>query len=202
MHLDLLRNYLALLEHRGQPAVSRRTVLTIGAVATGSLALRGLGQPAAASRATPRSSRPRRPHDDFDDTFFDYADPANLADWVPSIYGAGDQRGAFNEVTPDKTADAIKVLARGRGRGVRTFQLGELMTNGFPAYVTSPPRTHDQRLTLFGYTPPDDFVSGGGIFQGPTPLGRNRIHAHEERFGCEQTPGFAEPFSTPTRALM
>ncbi|MGH9288804.1 MAG: cyclase family protein [Acidimicrobiales bacterium] len=195
MHLNLLRNYLALLEHQGQPAVSRRTVLTMGAAA-GSLALGGLGQPAAASQATPRSRPSRRRHDDFDDTFFDYADPANFADWVPSIYGAGDQRGAFNEVTPDKTADAMKVLQGGRGRGVRTFQLGELMTNGFPGYVTSPPRTYDQRLTLFGYTPPDDFVSRGGIFQGPTPLGRNRIHAHEERFGCELTPGFNEPFST------
>jgi kynurenine formamidase len=196
MRLDLLHNYLALLERQGQLAVSRRTVLTMGAAATGSLALGKVGQGAAASGATLPSSGPNRPHDAFDDTFFDYADPANLADWTPSIYGRGDQRGTFNEVTPEKTADAMKVLARGRDRGVRTFQLGELITNGFPAYVTSPPRIYDQRLTLFGYTPPDDFVSRGGIFQGPTPLGRNQIHAHEERFGCEQTPGFAEPFST------
>jgi kynurenine formamidase len=196
MHLDLVRNYLALLEHQGQPTVSRRTVLTAGAATAGSLALGKVGQAAAADQATTPSRGSRRPQDDFDDAFFDYADPANLADWTPSIYGAGDQRGAFNEVTPDKTADTMKLLARGRGRGVRTFQLGELMTNGFPAYVTSPPRIYDQRLTLFGYTPPDDFVSRGGIFQGPTPLGRNRIHAHEERFGCEQAPGFAEPFST------
>ena len=42
--------------------------------------------------------------------------PANLDDWTPSIYGAGDQRGAFNEVTPAKTAAALKLLQRGQGQ--------------------------------------------------------------------------------------
>ena len=170
-------------------------MLAAGAAAAGSLALGGTAGASVVHDAAPQARASRRPHDEFDDTFFDYADPANLSDWVPSIYGAGDQRGAFNQVTPRKTAEALKILDRGAGRGVVTFQLGEWMTNGFPAFVTSPPRTYDQRLTAFGYVPPDDFV-GGGIFQGPTPLGRNRIHAHEERFGCELVAGFDEPFST------
>jgi kynurenine formamidase len=79
---------------------------------------------------------------------------------------------------------------------VQTFQLGELMTNGFPAFVTSPPRIYEQRLVLNGYTPPPDFQAEGGILQGTEPLGANSINVHEERFACVQAEGFAEPYST------
>jgi hypothetical protein len=195
MNLALLRNYLA--QHakpsgdQDRPGVSRRTALTLGATAAGvAVALGG------ASTAAAQPARPRPRQGDFDDTYFDYSLEENLADWAPSIYGAGDQRGAFNEVTPQKTADALKVLSGGHGRGVTTFQLGELMTNGFPAYVTTPSRIYDQRLTLLGYDPPDGFVDEGGIFQGPTPIGVNAVSVHEERFTCLQTPGFPEPYST------
>jgi hypothetical protein len=62
---------------------------------------------------------------DFDDTPFDYSNPANLGDWAPSRYGPDDQRGAFNEVTPEKTAAALAVL--GSRPEVRMYNLGELM---------------------------------------------------------------------------
>jgi hypothetical protein len=115
------------------------------------------------------------------DDVFDYADPANLRDWVPGPYGPGDQRGAFNEVTPDKTAEALR-RTLSRGRAVKTYNLGELLFNGFPAFVTPPLRAYQQRLTVFGYTPPADFVANGGILQSTVPFGTNRISLHEERF--------------------
>ena len=70
------------------------------------------------------------------------------------------------------------------------------MTNGFPAFVTNPPRIYQQRLVANGYTPPPDFVAEGGILQGTTPQGANKINVHEERFACVQADGFAEPYST------
>ena len=198
MHLDLLRNYLAHRDPGGgdpAPAVSRRHALTLGAATAGSIvALAGTGRAGAAGTGA-TGSRPRQ--QTFDDVFFDYADPANLGDWAPSIYGADDERGAFNEVTPAKTAAALKLLQRGQGRrGVTTFQLGELMTNGFPAYVTNPPRIYEQRLVANGYVPPPEFEAEGGILQGTVPQGANRINVHEERFACVSADGFEEPYST------
>ena len=190
MHLDLLRNYLA---HGpgSEHGISRRAALSLGAAAgvVAAAGPGGRGTAVAPSRPGPRQG-------DFDDTYFDYSDPANLADWAPSSYGEGDQRGAFNEVTPAKTAEAMKVLAGGQGRGVETFQLGELMTNGFPAYVTSPARIYEQRLMVGGYTPSDNFVTDGGILQTTEPIGVNKVNVNEERFGCTQTEGFAEQYST------
>ena len=79
-------------------------------------------------------------------------------------------------MTPKKTRDALKVLD-GR-KPVVTYNLGKLMFNGFPAFPSPPPRLYDQRLLILGYEPPPDFE---GILQSPTPLGSNRISAHEER---------------------
>jgi Putative cyclase len=53
------------------------------------------------------------------------------------------------------------------------------MFTGFPAFPSSPPRIYDQRLLILGYDPPPAY---DGILQSPTPLGPNRIAAHEERF--------------------
>ena len=39
----------------------------------------------------------------FDDTMFDVSAVEQGA-WVPGPYGPGDERGTFNEVTPEKTA--------------------------------------------------------------------------------------------------
>ncbi len=41
----------------------------------------------------------------FDDEMFDTA-AVEAGQWVPGPYGPGDERGTFNEVTPEKTASA------------------------------------------------------------------------------------------------
>ena len=114
MHLDLLRNYLA---HHAMSddtaagaAVSRRTALTLGAAAAGTIAALAGSERAAAGGTTGWPTD----RETFGDDFFDYGDPANLPDWVPSVYGAGDQRGAFSEVTAAKTAAALKLFNAGR----------------------------------------------------------------------------------------
>lgn len=113
-----------------------------------------------------------------DDAMFDVAAVEKGA-WAPGPYGPGDQRGSFNEVTAEKTAAALALLDP--RRPVKTYNLGELVYNGFPAYThpaLPPPRGYDQKLTVMGYQAPAGFA---GIQQVPIPLGPNRISAHEER---------------------
>lgn len=159
-------------------ALSRRSALGLaGAAALGAAGLTG-ASPAAASPGGAGRVAPGRGVT-YDDVMFDVAF-AERGGWAPSRYGPADQRGTFNEVTAAKTASALKLLAD--GRPVKTYNLGELMTNGFPAYQTTPPRVYQQRLTVLGYQPPAGFTEGGGILQGTEPLGANRVSVHEERF--------------------
>lgn len=117
------------------------------------------------------------PPEPITDEMFDVA-AVEAGAWVPGPYGPGDQRGSFNEVTPEKTAAAWRLLDG--GRPITTYNLGDLMFNGYPAVVTAPPtRTYQQRLTVLGYEPPADFE---GIVRGTEPAGPNRISVHEERF--------------------
>ncbi|SNS31517.1 Putative cyclase [Geodermatophilus pulveris] len=157
-------------------ALSRRSALGLaGAAALGVAGLAG-ASPAAATG--PRGGG-GGDAGGYDDEMFDVAS-AEGGGWAPSRYGAGDQRGTFNEVTAATTAAALQLLAD--GGPVRTYNLGELMTNGFPAFQTEPPRVYEQRLTVTGYQPPAGFVEGGGILQTTTPLGANKVSIHEERF--------------------
>ncbi|XVV01083.1 cyclase family protein [Actinosynnema sp. CA-248983] len=179
MHPDLLRNHLA-----------RRDLLKLagaGLAATAIPAATAAPATAAPDAADPSASG------GFDDTPFDYADPANLADWAPSRYGPDDHRGSFNEVTPAKTAAALALL--NPRREVKTYNLGELMWNGFPAFRTDPRRTHEQRLTIWGYQPPPGFLEQGGILVALEPLGANKISVHEERFEAEFSPKHAKPLA-------
>ncbi|GAA3839603.1 hypothetical protein GCM10022243_02490 [Saccharothrix violaceirubra] len=167
MKPDLLRNHLA-----------RRDVLRAAGVA----GIAGLVGAAPASAAAHPDDKP-----------FDYADPANLSDWAPSRYGPADQRGTLNEVTPAKTAAALALLKP--HRDVVTYNLGELMWNGFPAYKTDPRRTWEQRLTIHGYQPPPGFREQGGVLISPEPLGANRISVHEERFEAELSAKHPKPLA-------
>lgn len=63
--------------------------------------------------------------------------PRPAAGLRPATAGKPSSR-TFNEVTPRKTAEALRLLAS--GRRTKTYNLGELMTNGFPAFRTDPPR--------------------------------------------------------------
>lgn len=155
-------------------ALTRRSALGLAGTAAAA-ALTGLG-------ARPASAAPAGRHpdpDDYGDGMFDVA-AVEAGRWAPSRYGPDDQRGTFNEVTPARTAAALALL-RG-GRPTKTYDLGERMTNGFPAYRTTPPRVYEQRLTVLGYQPPAGFTEGSGILQGTEPLGPNRVSVHEERF--------------------
>lgn len=166
------------LHHLEHCNCSRRDVLGIAGAAT-TVAMLGTGTAQAASADRRGGGHHHGPR--FDDTVFDYADPANLGDWTPSRYGRGDQRGSFNEVNEDKTGKVLRDVVD-RGRSVKTYNLGELMFNGFPAFVTTPARGYQQRATVTGYTPPADFAPGGGYITSVNPIGTNRISIHEERF--------------------
>ena len=138
----------------------------------------------------------------FDDTF----SPSGAADgsWTAEStarYGAADQRGTLNEVDAEKTAKAMALLAG--AKQVVTYNMGHTMRNGFPGYVTFPPRKFEQRLTALGYTPKDPafFTASAtgfegedewraadrergplGYLQGTTGIGPNNVSVHEERF--------------------
>ena len=155
-------------------ALSRRSALGLaGATALG---VAGLAAASGAAAAAPGETLDGPP---YDDEMFDVAF-AEGGGWAPTRYGASDQRGTFNEVTAAKTASALQLLAD--DSPVKTYNLGELMTNGFPAFKTTPPRVYEQRLTVLGYQPPAGFTEGGGILQSTEPLGVNRVSIHEERF--------------------
>ena len=138
-----------------QARVDRREALELAAKSglAGAIAALGVTAMAAPARANGQGGGGNNDHGDrFTDDVFDYANPANLGKWAPSRYGKNDQRGSFNEVTPDKTAAALRLLDC--GRKVKTYNLGELVWNGFPAFVTTPARGHHMRMTVTGYTPP------------------------------------------------
>lgn len=97
-----------------------------------------------------------------------------------SPYGPDDVRGSYNEVTAERTARSLRVLDA--HKPVNTYQMGEEMFNGFPAFPSAPPRLHDMFLLLFGYDAGEEFAAGGGIQSGTDPLGPNRVVGFEERF--------------------
>ena len=195
MNLDHLRIHQSLTSTK----MNRREALRLGAVGTfAALGLTALEpSPASTAPLAPGSAnltrqRHRLSPDPFlDDTIFDVAAVEAGAWDDTAFYQRGDQRGTFNEVTPEKTARALTLL---QGcRRVVTYNLGELMFNGFPAYRTNPPREYQQRLTVLGYPPPADFAAeqvGGGILQDLTPLGPNKVSVHEERFEATPNPAF------------
>ncbi|MGH3948599.1 MAG: cyclase family protein, partial [Pseudonocardiaceae bacterium] len=168
--------------HRYAVGMNRREILDLAAKAgaAGALAHAGASalrpQTARAAPATRHASGACDP-DEFTDEMFDIQAVLAGAWDETAFYERGDQRGTFREVTPEKTAMALRLLAS--GRPVVTYNLGELMFNGFPAFSTTPPRMYNQRLTVFGYQPPPDFE---GVLQSTEPLGANDLSLHEERF--------------------
>jgi kynurenine formamidase len=169
MRADLLR------EHASLHGMTRREAVELAAKAGTAGALAGL------SLGAQNASAGRR-EGSFTDEMFD-VDAVLAGAWDDTaFYRRSDQRGTLQEVTPRKTREALKVLDG--ARPVVAYNLGELMFNGFPAFPSTPPRVHDQRLLILGYDPP---LGYDGILQSPTPLGANRISAHEERFTANYT---------------
>ena len=179
MRPDILRAHLDL--HR-----NRRDVLglTAKAVAVGAAVATGLGTSAASA------DPPSDDFSDFSDRMFTLEEVAGWAEQTARRYGVGDQRGTWNEVTPRRTREALRLLDR--GAPVKTYNLGELMQDRFPAFDVAPPRVLHQRLLVHGYEPRGDFVPAAtydprtspesGILASTTPLGPNTLSFHEERF--------------------
>jgi kynurenine formamidase len=176
-----------LLEHASLHRVSRREFVEITAKAGAAGALAGLGLGAESAAAAPTSSQDHGRNGSsgrFTDEMFDVHAVLDGAWDGTAFYRRGDQRGTLQEVTPKKTREALKVLDG--SKPVVTYNLGELMFNGFPAFPSTPPRLYNQRLLLHGYDPPPGF---DGIFSSPIPLGPNRISFHEDRFKVGEQSG-------------
>ncbi|HEU5473499.1 MAG TPA: cyclase family protein [Actinophytocola sp.] len=173
MRSDILRAHL-----------DRRKVLGLGAAATVAAAVAPAAATPAAAEGQPGGQG------QFSDAMFTPDEVAGWAERTARRYGRDDQRGTFNEINPQTTRRALDLLER--GGPVRTYNLGELLSDDFPAFPSTPPRTLRQRLLVNGYQPRGEFVPvaeydprthpSAGILGSPTPLGPNALSFHEERF--------------------
>lgn len=101
----------------------------------------------------------------FNDTPIDpIAVESGKAGWWPTRYGPKDQLGALNEVTPEKTLEALRLIKHNKNWPIKTYNLGELMEPGINAFGD---RVYEQTLV-----PP-------GL--GPDYAGDNDIVGSEER---------------------
>jgi hypothetical protein len=62
-----------------------------------------------------------------------------MAGWWSSRYGAGDEAGALNEITPVKVLEAVRLVRQGR-----VYDLAHVLDQDIPAF---PGRTFRQYLT-------------------------------------------------------
>jgi hypothetical protein len=188
MRFDFAHNHL-----------SRRDVLRLGATGAAVAAAASVGLPAVAGAEEELAPAGRRggggrPQPRYTDEMFDIVRVLTGGFWV-SPYGAQDQRGTLNEVTPQRTAQALRLVSR--AGQVKAYQLGEERFNGFPAFPSSPPREHEMRLLVFGWAVAEGFTTDvrdaydnrKGIQSGTEPLGPNAVVGIEERFkeNCNQS---------------
>jgi len=80
--------------------------------------------------------------------------------WYPSIWGADDQRGALNRLTPEKVLEAVSLIKTGK-----VYELGRVYEDAMPLFGT---RHFSLRIPQ---------MSG--------PLGDNQVTWHEEIFSGE-----------------
>ncbi|HEV3081483.1 MAG TPA: cyclase family protein, partial [Gemmataceae bacterium] len=91
-----------------------------------------------------------------------HAQPPDPVKWWPSEWGAGDQRGAANRMTPQKALEATRLISNGK-----VYQLGRLYEHGMPL----PGKRH------FSLTIPGSPTYG--------PSGKNQTVAFDEMFSGE-----------------
>lgn len=84
---------------------------------------------------------------------------AHGPDWNTAKYGADDRLGAVNNLSPEKTAAAAKLITTGK-----TYSLGMITGRGSPAY---PPREYDVTIVQLS--------DGSG-----TPLGENKATGNDD----------------------
>jgi kynurenine formamidase len=87
---------------------------------------------------------------------------AQEPNWWPSEWGADDQRGAMNRLTPKKVLEAAQLIKEGK-----TYQLGRVYEPGMPLFGN-----RHYSLSIVGSP------SGG-------PVGDNRVVWHDEMFSGE-----------------
>jgi hypothetical protein len=63
-----------------------------------------------------------------------------MAGWWPSKYGAGDEAGALNEITPGKVLEAVRLVRQGL-----VYDLAHVLHQDIPAF---PGRTFRQLLNV------------------------------------------------------
>jgi kynurenine formamidase len=85
------------------------------------------------------------------------------AAWWPSKYGAGDESGALNEITPGKVLEAVRLVRQGR-----VYDLAHVLHQDIPVF---PGRTFRQYLTTNYH-----YINRRGPDAGRAGLGRNNVN--------------------------
>ncbi len=116
------------------------------------------------------------------------------ADWCKSKWGPDDEKGAYNILTPQMTADAAKLVKTGK-----TYQLGVETNSKTPAFGTrsftlliqQPGQAHGGSLGPTKTTYNDDIIMGyvavGSQLDGLGHIGIDGIH-----YNCNKTAEFAQ----------
>ena len=98
------------------------------------------------------------------------------ASWFPSRYGAGDQAGALNEITPSKICEAVGLVGQGR-----VYDLAHVLHESIPAFLG---RTFRQYLTTNYHQ-----INRRGPGAGPGGVGRNNVNWIVEQVTATQQMG-------------
>ena len=96
--------------------------------------------------------------------------------WWPSKYGADDQAGALNEITPAKVLEAVRLVRQGR-----VYDLAHVLHQDIPAF---PGRTFRQYLTTNYHQ-----INRRHPDAGPAGLGRNNVNWIVEQITATQQMG-------------
>ena len=99
-----------------------------------------------------------------------------MAHWWPSRYGAGDEAGALNEITPGKVLEAVGLVRQGL-----VYDLAHVLHQDIPAF---PGRTFRQYLTTNYH-----HINRRRPGAGPAGLGRNSVNWIVEQVTATQQMG-------------
>src|SRR5712691_8328984 len=101
---------------------------------------------------------------------------SGTSQWWPSKYGADDQAGALNEITPAKVLEAVRLVRQGR-----VYDLAHVLHQDIPAF---PGRTFRQYLTTNYHQ-----INRRHPDAGPAGLGRNNVNWIVEQVTATQQMG-------------